>query len=747
METSPYEQLPRVGKIRLMTLLPGEYIAPIRSHLQVVSLDSAPSYEALSYTWGSPFSLVEDQVHASPLVPAEDEVPSMETHALDSSGLDSVVIPTKFLSLIHLTFGQEPWWASGNIKPVGDLDRENAQYWAPHFWASQPVPKLDDGVIPRELFLKGHIVVDSTKVKVRQNLEHALRHLRLRDLERILWIDGICINQNDVVERSDQVSQMGRIFQVAAKVVVWLGIAWENSDAALNFVRDLWQAQLEKNAPSKQSEWKLFKSNFTLDGYLPKERFGQLRALSYLVNRAWFYRRWVVQEVAFAACLTVQCGMSTVSWEAFTNAVEFLNKNFSKLERSMFTYHVHWPEAPQRRKLTPTYCHTPDVQARAASQFLFITSKCLVKDDKNEVRSYLVDISELVTRLRDLRVTDHRDAVFALVSLARDASNARLYPDYSKSTNDVLVDLFQYVATLKKSLDLLIQPWVPAGFDQLLELPTWIRKNDGTKLLGAGFHDDTLKESTTSQSSSLVGYCAGGQFSSSVVINPHDFLSRILRVTGVIVSSVELVTKPAQHGIVPISWSSVGLLDQLWRVIIAGRTKMGGVSPAQYDKLCHLIFDAFCTDSSNRSIDDEWSFDNWKLDRSKRIDPMNNMNLTHLIDVLNGAAHDDSLLPKECLAQIPQNEHIIPFLERMRDCVSNRVLFRTLDHRLGLGPVGTQNGDLVCVLTGCSLPVILRPMGDDYAVIGETYVHGISDGEVMQDLTDGTYVLKGFSLI
>lgn len=52
----------------------------------------------------------------------------------------------------------------------------------------------------------------------------ALRQLRLPDQPRRIWADQCCINQDDPVERSQQVQFMNRIYRDAAHVLVWLGL-------------------------------------------------------------------------------------------------------------------------------------------------------------------------------------------------------------------------------------------------------------------------------------------------------------------------------------------------------------------------------------------------------------------------------------------------------------------------------------------------------------------------------------------
>jgi hypothetical protein len=65
-------------------------------------------------------------------------------------------------------------------------------------------------------------MLDGIPIQVRENLFAALWHLRSETETKVLWIDALCINQEDVVERSAQVSMMGEIYSHAFQVQVWL---------------------------------------------------------------------------------------------------------------------------------------------------------------------------------------------------------------------------------------------------------------------------------------------------------------------------------------------------------------------------------------------------------------------------------------------------------------------------------------------------------------------------------------------
>lgn len=78
--------------------------------------------------------------------------------------------------------------------------------------------------------------------------EAALRRLRLAKRTRILWIDQICINQESVNEKNQQVKLMGDLYSIAEKVIVWLGVH-SAADKLLEYVNIYWLLGLVKKVP------------------------------------------------------------------------------------------------------------------------------------------------------------------------------------------------------------------------------------------------------------------------------------------------------------------------------------------------------------------------------------------------------------------------------------------------------------------------------------------------------------------
>ena len=154
---------------------------------------------------------------------------------------------------------------------------------------------------------------------VRANLLSALRHLRHETEQRDMWIDAICIDQDDVVQKGPQVALMGTFYSRAAAVLVWLGPAADGSDRAMELLRD-WGTQWDYSiwtGHHPAAHLPAANRNAPLDC-----RGADSLAVYRLFCRDWFERLWVRQEIglAAAAAARVQCGSAVVPWPVFRNA-------------------------------------------------------------------------------------------------------------------------------------------------------------------------------------------------------------------------------------------------------------------------------------------------------------------------------------------------------------------------------------------------------------------------------------------
>jgi hypothetical protein len=126
------------------------------------------------------------------------------------------------------------------------------------------------------------ILVQDQVVPVTINLWHALQRLRPRNGEPlVMWVDAICINQADIAERSVQTSKMRTIYQNAESVAIWVGLAYNNADLAVQFARALSLCKKEEaRCLIRDPESKV-----------------KLEFLVALFRRQYWWRIWVIQEV------------------------------------------------------------------------------------------------------------------------------------------------------------------------------------------------------------------------------------------------------------------------------------------------------------------------------------------------------------------------------------------------------------------------------------------------------------------
>jgi hypothetical protein len=165
---------------------------------------------------------------------------------------------------------------------------------------------------------------------LRSNLASALRYLRYPDETRILWIDAICINQEHIEERNEQVKRMTNIYSLAYGVIAWLGKETDNSQHALTTLRHIGQ-QLKATkggriiAAPDASEPQLWRND-----HVPSFVQQIWQALADFVEREWFYRIWCWQEVKLGGRdVLLQCGGDVIPWNAFWMAVLCLHNKDS----------------------------------------------------------------------------------------------------------------------------------------------------------------------------------------------------------------------------------------------------------------------------------------------------------------------------------------------------------------------------------------------------------------------------------
>lgn len=147
---------------------------------------------------------------------------------------------------------------------------------------------------------------DTSYLKITPNVDTLLRRFRVSNKPRYLWIDAVCLDQENEIEKAQQIPLMGRIYEEAKSVFIWLGPENHMTQMAFAFFRQANRLpELEKGKMAERLAGLGRKMNRDagLDWLVSTADF---------FDRPWFSRRWVIQEAYSARQATVYCGNHSI---------------------------------------------------------------------------------------------------------------------------------------------------------------------------------------------------------------------------------------------------------------------------------------------------------------------------------------------------------------------------------------------------------------------------------------------------
>lgn len=534
------------------------------------------------------------------------------------------------------------------------------------------------------------ILINGQDFNVTQNLNEALEQLRLEREDRTIWVDAICINQDDIPERNAQVAQMKTIYNKARRVIVWLGKEAEDSDIAMQLLMEL----KDRNMDQKWIEDTVGSSALSKP-YL---------ALAKMLLRPYWYRLWIVQEIAFARDAVLHCGALSISYSAVEDFSETFDTVFQKFD----------------------YDHKDPVRILSIRTSIGIGGPSIMPKLGAARYSTRTPLLNLLIEHRDKISSDPRDKLFGLIGMSNlnTSSKDGTVIDYSRSVSEVYKKLVQVVVEETNELDIICcssnvssnQGWVEEAGPVTVSLPSWApnwSQNDKVGLIG---HDEYS--------------AAGGKFAEARF---SEDLS-VLNVRGFCVGSVNFLGGPADFDQTEISneTSSAVLSCVLgWRRILK---ELSFNDSAEGDFYRMLMLQP-----ADTSIDTSFSKKMW------------------------GDWHEDAQMAKP----ITINSMQIAVLAIIRDFIQGRRFFMSFQAKdgrqysfkdcfdsvdpyliaiMGLIPNAARPDDLICILFGCNYPVTLRREDDHYIVVGVAFANGLMDGQAMRQLAEGRYKLQEFAL-
>jgi hypothetical protein len=245
-------------------------------------------------------------------------------------------------------------------------------------------------------------------LQIGENLCKALAIIgkEIRERAIYLWVDAVCINQNDLLERNSHLFRMPTIYSKAVVVAIWLGEESEDTPRAVEEINNLTNHLTDVVARASTVGLPTDDTSHISPGDPICSAAAGSQAIWNILNRPWFSRAWIAQEVTWTQERKFWCGLSWIKWEHLAAASEVAHK----LSDFAVT------------KLDPFAILDKITKWR--------------KENINTRRQFL----NLLGELRTYDCTDPRDKIYAIAGLASDLNLRQLGPNYALSVERVYID-------------------------------------------------------------------------------------------------------------------------------------------------------------------------------------------------------------------------------------------------------------------------------------------------------------------
>ena len=548
-------------------------------------------------------------------------------------------------------------------------------------------------------------------LRITKNLNSAIATLRREDVSLLLWADAICIDQASIEEKNSQVPLMRLIYEKAAVVQVWLGedTPAESCGEAFCLLNELSHARNELdwdfNIFTKHSGCKALESC-----KLPALNDPSWGSLLELLQRPWFSRVWIIQEVVVSRNAILRCGKLKLEWTDFCFGFLFaINAGFIYRQTDVFQHSLAY------QQLIP----------------LILTYVCFVET------TYLkFDLVSLLQSHRLSGATDLRDKVYALIGLSTliGSENHSIIPDYSLSTEAVYTEIAKAIISKSPTLDILGVPRTASS--SLVNkvsswVPDWSVAHLGSSLAVKNLQGDYIFDfnATKVHNPKCVNFRTD-----SLILDGHIFDTVVT--VGKVMDAFNPSTVAEQTASKNPSSKPGSLLSMLhiisvlqdWRTICNGLSSTRTspyASDSPLEVFCRVIFfDKMPAGYTLASIAQSYG----RL-AIRVIHPL--LSYLYRFPLMQRVVN---LLESRNIARyalLQQNDGART--NEMPDLIARTVgrrIFVTERGYVGLAPEMTELGCCVAIVKGGKFPLILKPREHTkWELIGDCYVQGIMHGE------------------
>ena len=201
------------------------------------------------------------------------------------------------------------------------------------------------------------------------------------------------------------------------------------------------------------------------------------------------------------------------------------------------------------------------------------------------------------------------------------------------------------------------------------------------------------------------------------------------------------------HEVRSIYGSDADTLEAFWRTITGNTTRSGAPPPPSWSMILEPVIWNFGSGSVDQNRNKIFCLHNF-FARNKSL-RLFGRTLAQLIN------HEDEITEKSLAQRLREStsgqknarywDRTASDRQVLRDATLRamqvlawRRLITTNEGYMGLAPAATRAGDFVAIVPGCDVPLVLRPEGNCFRILGEAYVHGIMSGEIVKMLEQGT---------
>jgi hypothetical protein len=592
------------------------------------------------------------------------------------------------------------------------------------------------------------IRIDGMIVQVRASLEEALRHVRQPSQPVCLWVDVICIDQNNTKERSEQILRMRSIYEKAVLVIAWLGLAADGSDAAIDVLdvvgREAIAAGILKirsadfhNCLKPGADRHEVAIKELLDGIAQKAGVVipdlPIKCLS---ERKYWNRIWIIQEVCVARNVTFVCGSKRLSFSNFAPALMFITayhvitmadrmRALASINPADFLDPVKVPALAAKlnayKAEQDNYVEGPD----SAASILFGTRYRYQAEIGSPETLVEILRRECVGNKSSMgqRVTDPRDIIYGILGLASDNEKLEIEPDYSKNTEQIYTEVTR---RLIEHGNILILSW--CQHPRSLEgMPSWvpdfssrIRNPCGDerrcKLFSASGKQQLKKPHIHSSPENL------------------GLSAKILKLACIRVDTIMNIGNAWNTN--PDDSFDFTAADKFLQDIsmFCLRGRMSKMMKRFRERDFKTPFDKAASSCDKRMYEEgDWRIPCGDLERKGSERRRASTFIKVGYDELRKWIADQSV------SHMRTQSHACEAYKLAMGDMHNRRPFLSPDGYVGLVPTQAQVDDLVCIVAGADVPFVFRKLPDGgqkqqqqqqcYQLIGEAYVHGIMDGE------------------